>query len=106
MDTSSRHCPVHPRRFLFPPGHAFFSLKHVGEWVAEDLPKLRALGVGGSKEGGGGGGGAGRPGDMGSRPGMIECVQGPGDLMFVPDMWGHAVLNEEDSIAVAYEFHE
>ena len=60
--------------------------------MAEDLPKLRALGDGG---------GAGR-----GSPEMIECVQGPGELMFVPDMWGHAVLNEEDSIAVAFEFHE
>ena len=35
-----------------------------------------------------------------------QCDQHPGEVFFVPDQWGHAVLNLKDSVAVAYEFHE
>lgn len=35
---------------------------------------------------------------------ILECVQQPGDLIFVPDFWGHATLNLEPSVAVASEF--
>jgi hypothetical protein len=30
-------------------------------------------------------------------------LQGPGDLVFVPQQWGHAVLNLADTYALAYE---
>lgn len=30
----------------------------------------------------------------------IECVQRPGDLIFIPHGWWHAALNLEESIAV------
>ena len=33
-----------------------------------------------------------------------ECVQRPGDVVYIPENWGHAVVNLADSIAVAYEF--
>eukprot|EP00117_Sycon_ciliatum_P033742 scpid43672/ scgid25899/ JmjC domain-containing protein 8; Jumonji domain-containing protein 8 len=32
-----------------------------------------------------------------------ECVQSAGDALVVPDSWGHAVLNQQNSIAVAVE---
>lgn len=35
---------------------------------------------------------------------VLECVQHPGDLVFIPDMWGHSVLNLKESIGVASEF--
>ncbi len=38
--------------------------------------------------------------------GVQECVQLPGDVIFVPEFWGHAVVNVRESMAVAYEFHE
>jgi hypothetical protein len=31
------------------------------------------------------------------------AVQGPGDFMYVPTHWGHAVLNLADTFALAYE---
>jgi hypothetical protein len=34
----------------------------------------------------------------------LRCVQQSGDIMFVPDLWGHAVVNHQPSIAVAIEF--
>ena len=37
----------------------------------------------------------------GSLMGAHQCVQGAGDLLFVPNMWAHAVLNVEDVVATA-----
>ena len=36
-------------------------------------------------------------------PGAIVAVQGPGDAVYVPSDWGHAVLNLADTVAVAVE---
>ena len=37
-------------------------------------------------------------------PAAVVCVQRPGDVVYVPENWGHAVVNLEDSVAVAFEF--
>ena len=63
------------RWFLLPPESAFYSTQHVWDWW-KDVYNKDAL----------------------------ECVQYPGDLIFVPDMWGHAVVNLRESIGVAAEF--
>jgi len=34
----------------------------------------------------------------------IECVQTPGDLVFIPSGWWHSVINLEESIAVTQNF--
>lgn len=34
----------------------------------------------------------------------LRCTQSPGDVMFVPAMWGHAVINLEESVGFASEF--
>ena len=49
------------------------------------------------------GGGGGRTAFANASADYVQCLQGPGDLMFVPDQWGHAVINLADSVAVAYE---
>ena len=33
----------------------------------------------------------------------MECIQMQGDVLVVPELWGHAVLNVQDSVAVASE---
>ena len=34
---------------------------------------------------------------------LFECVQEPGDIVYVPEDYGHAVLNMEESLAIAGE---
>ena len=71
------------RWFLYPPDKAFYSKQHVWDWWRENHGD----------------------GDQGwSETPPLECVQYPGDLMFVPDMWGHAVVNLKESIGLASEF--
>ena len=36
----------------------------------------------------------------------FECVQEPGDVVYVPMLYGHAVINTEDAVAVAMELSE
>jgi histone arginine demethylase JMJD6 len=36
----------------------------------------------------------------------LECVQQPGDVVYVPAAWGHAVINLEDTVAAAMEIDE
>ena len=36
-------------------------------------------------------------------PGARTCVQRAGDVLFVPNNWGHAVLNLRTSVGVAAE---
>lgn len=35
---------------------------------------------------------------------VLECMQESGDVVFVPEGWGHAVLNVAESIGFASEF--
>ena len=34
----------------------------------------------------------------------LECVQEAGDVMFVPDFWGHMILNLRESVGIAGEW--
>lgn len=65
------------RWFMYPPDRAIYSKKHVLDWWKESYR---------------------------SHPDALECVQYPGDLVYVPDMWGHAVINLRESIGIASEF--
>lgn len=66
--------------YLFPPSRNLMGNKQVLQWLEEDLPRLRSEGFV-----------------------PLECVQEAGDVLIVPELWGHAVLNTQDSIAVACE---
>ena len=103
--------------FLFAPADAFFTVRHVAQWLrdfnssvpsSEQASALEAF--------------AGAPHQDGSPPPhlynavagapagnapvvSLRCVQLPGDAMVVPDLWGHAVLNKAVSLAIAVEFH-
>lgn len=65
------------RWFLYPPNKAFYSKEHVWDWWRETYSKS---------------------------PDALECVQYPGDLVFIPDMWGHAVINLREGVGMASEF--
>ena len=34
--------------------------------------------------------------------GMVECLQDPGTLMYVPHNWYHATINEGEVVSVAH----
>lgn len=34
----------------------------------------------------------------------MECVQGPGDVLYVPARWSHATINIDECIGMAVEF--
>jgi hypothetical protein len=69
------------RWWLYPPADAFYSSLPANELLAELSD---------------------RDGNSGSRP--LECEQRAGDVLFLPDKWGHATLNVQTSIGLAYEF--
>ena len=87
--------------FFWPPSSAFFSFKHVSAWKNEVCVRWCLLTF-----------------LVGSRvflttpqydkiqfpPTSLTCLQFPGDTIYIPENWGHAVVNMEDSIAVASEF--
>ena len=35
---------------------------------------------------------------------LTECIQRPGELLFLPRGWGHATLNKKPTLAIANEF--
>lgn len=68
------------RWYLFPPSHNLMGKRQVLDWIEHDLPELKQEGF---------------------EP--FECVQHQGDVLVVPELWGHAVLNVKTSVAVATE---
>lgn len=65
------------RWFLYPPDRAFYSKRHVLEWWRD---RYRVS------------------------PNAYECMQYPGDLVFVPDMWGQAFINLREGVSITSEF--
>lgn len=61
------------RWFVFTPRKTLYSRKTIHKWVEEDYEQL-------AEE---------------DRP--LECIQTPGDIVYVPLDWGHAVLNLDDN---------
>jgi hypothetical protein len=68
------------RWFLYPQSISYWSKKPTLAWLLD-----------GDAHGAG----------AGEQP--LECIQHPGDVMYVPTEYGHAVINVEDSIAFAQE---
>lgn len=57
-----------------------YSNMPIKQWLAEEYPKL-------PKE---------------RKP--MECMQRGGDIIFVPELWGHGTYTVQESIGVAIEF--
>ena len=66
------------RWFLYPPPHATYTKQPVWDWWLTH--------------------------EKTGHEGALECAQHPGDVLFVPDMWGQASINLRESISVASEF--
>ena len=65
---------------LLPPSAAGYADAGAEAWWRQELPRLQGQG--------------GR---------VLQVLQGPSDMLFIPANWGHAVLNLADSVAMAYE---
>jgi hypothetical protein len=80
------------RWVLFDPEQAFYSVKSSLTFFQNDLPDIR------SKE---------RKvftaAEFELTP--LEFVQEAGDIMLLPDYWGHGTLNLETTVGIAFEFH-
>jgi len=74
---------VHGRKrwLLTPPGHSTFSMLPARKWLSTRLPQLRARNAS-----------------------VFECEQHAGDMLVLPDLWGHLTINMETSVGVAQEF--
>ena len=67
---------------LTPPRQAAFSTKHASKCFVDDVPAL----------------------EMNGTEPVWRCVQRAGDLLVVPDGWGHTTYNTRTSIGIAREF--
>ena len=74
---------VHGRKkwVLLPPRHSLYATQHIQKWLQG--PEYTALRDSGT---------------------AIECVQEPGDVLYVPTSWAHGVLNLAESVGYAMEF--
>eukprot|EP01051_Picozoa_sp_SAG22_P002434 SAG22_NODE_108_length_19750_cov_3.848201_3_plen_695_part_00 len=68
------------RWFVVPPSRATYSRKHIRRWLVEDYPHFSES----------------------EKP--LECVQRGGEVLYMPGLWGHGVLNLVDSVGAAVEF--
>jgi hypothetical protein len=68
------------RWFIYTPSRTLYSRKHIKRWLDEDYEGLAEA----------------------EKP--LECIQRPGDVIYVPLDWGHAVINlEENTFGYALE---
>ena len=63
---------------MFPPSSNFYSTQPVNRWFKQ----FEGISSRNKKQN------------------YIKCVQNPGDIVYVPDMWGHAVLSTKDETAI------
>lgn len=69
------------RWVVSPPRHAAYSKQHITTWMQSNpLPADKAATA------------------------RYECIQLPGDIVYVPDSWAHGVLNLAESVGFAMEF--
>jgi ribosomal protein L16 Arg81 hydroxylase len=71
---------IHGRKrwTLFAPRHRLYSTKHIVQWSKEDLPRMQGK--------------------------AMHCMQEPGDVLFIPEQWGHGTENLAESVGYAMEF--
>eukprot|EP00040_Diaphanoeca_grandis_P025275 m.139786 g.139786 ORF g.139786 m.139786 type:complete len:864 (+) comp30080_c0_seq2:305-2896(+) len=70
------------RWYLLPPPHAMYSKQPIMEWLADgNVERLSEID------------GA-----------LYSCVQEAGDIIFVPEAWGHGILNLQETVGFAIEF--
>lgn len=67
---------------MLPPRHAIYSKEPIANWLGRQ---------------------ANGDSDASLRH-ALECIQEPGDLVYIPASWAHGVLNLAESVGFAIEF--
>ena len=81
-NTAWNACVYGAKKWLvYPPAYALMSNEQIRKWDEDDRSELE-------KDG---------------QPSPLTCVQRAGDVAVVPEMWGHGVVNLEETLAVATE---
>ena len=81
-NTAWNACVYGAKKWLvYPPAYALMSNEQIRKWDEDDRSELE-------KDG---------------QPSTLTCVQRAGDVAVVPEMWGHGVVNLEETLAVATE---
>ncbi|KAH8046531.1 cupin-like domain-containing protein [Aureococcus anophagefferens] len=70
------------RWLVFPPAYSFMSNMQIRQWDETEREE-NEKGVG--------------------QPPPLECIQRAGDVAIIPELWGHGIINLQDTIAVATE---
>ena len=79
-NTAWNACVYGAKKWLvYPPAYALMSNEQIRKWDENDRSELE-------KDG---------------QPAPLTCVQRAGDVAVVPEMWGHGVVNLEETLAVA-----
>ena len=81
-NTAWNACVYGAKRWLvYPPAFSLMSNEQIRKWDEHDRVKAEADG----------------------QPAPFTCVQRAGDIAVIPEMWGHGVVNLEETLAVATE---
>ncbi|KAL7747316.1 hypothetical protein RI367_007370 [Sorochytrium milnesiophthora] len=86
------------RWFILPPLQALYSRKHIRRWVDEDLPLLEKQSASQPTVQQPAG-----PFSLDQNVAPLQCTQLPGDIVYIPFDWSHAVLNDGLTLGVALE---
>jgi ankyrin repeat protein len=72
---------------IWPPTLAFFNRQHIFTWMTNAFNHLASS-------------------NITSITMPMLCIQSAGDAIYIPSDWGHAVINLDDTVAIAVEFVE
>jgi hypothetical protein len=94
------------RWLLTPPAQSFYSVVQAFDWLhEEDLSRYWNEHDPPSNADEHASTSSSNDNNMLRHPTVSTCVQNAGEIFYVPSLWGHAVLNEGESVAVAVEFN-
>ncbi|KAI9139273.1 hypothetical protein BKA69DRAFT_1040286 [Paraphysoderma sedebokerense] len=81
--------------FIYPPLESVYSRKHISRFISQDLAVSGAENEGMIEKG--------KWANPAPRVRPLTCIQRPGDIVYIPFDWAHAVLNKDLNMGFALE---